>query len=117
MRHTDVSLNTYVDFATNSGRYVTGATNELLEYIRTRDGGVTIQYTGGQTTQTLPNGMISFDSVVDLGNATLTGYNYVVTVAHNGTLNPTFGGNKQGVGQENALVYKGIEELSSNNSL
>ena len=116
IRHSDVSLNTYVDFATNSGRYVTGATNELLEYIRTRDGGVTIQYTGGQATQTLPNGMISFDSVADLGNATLTGYNYVVTVAHNGTLNPTFGGNKQGVGQENALVYKGIEELSNNNS-
>ena len=34
IRHSDVSLNTYVDFATNSGRYVTGATNELLEYIR-----------------------------------------------------------------------------------
>ena len=28
VRHTDVSTMTYVDFATNSGRYVTGTTNE-----------------------------------------------------------------------------------------
>lgn len=115
IRHSDVSLQTYVDFATNSGRYVTGASNELLDYIRQRDGGVKIEYTGGQAAYTLPNGMISFGSVADLGNGTLTGYNYMVTVAHNGVLYPSFGGNVYGVGATNALRYSSIEELNTAN--
>ena len=110
VRHTDVSTMTYVDFATNSGRYTTGTTNALLDYIRQRDGGVKIEYTSGAEAQLLPHGMPGFDSVVDLGNGTLVNHNYVVTVKHNATLNPTFGVNKYGVGVQNAIIYKGIEE-------
>ena len=115
IRHSDVSLNTYVDFANNNGRYVTGVTNAMLDHIRQRDGGVKIEYTGGQTANTLPHGMLSFDSVVDMGNATLVNYNYVVTVKHNTTLNPTFGANKYGVGVDKTIVYKGIEEEGTGN--
>ena len=114
--HADVSHNTYVDFASNTGRYAVGTTNALLDYIRERDNGVRIEYTSGAAAQTLPNGMISFDSVVDMGNATLTNYNYLVTVRHNTTLDPTFGANKYGVGAGNAIQYKGIEEEGTNGS-
>lgn len=113
IRHSDVSLNTYVDFATNAGRYATGTTNALLEHIRQREGGVCIEYTGGQAAQTLPHGMISFDSVPDLGNGTLVGYNYLVTVAHNQVLNPAFGGNVPGIGSTHSPSYKGIEEIGA----
>ena len=111
VRHTDVSLNTYVDFATNSGRYATGTTNALLDYIRTQEGGVTIQYTGGQESYVLPNGMISFDSVSDDGNMTVVGYNYVVTVAHNSSqMSPTFSGHDYGIGASKAIKYLSAEE-------
>ena len=99
VRHTDVSLYTYVDFATNSGRYATGTTNALLDYIRSQEGGVTIHYTGGQESYVLPNGIINFDSVADDGNMTVVGYNYVVTVAHNASqMSPTFSGHDYGIG-------------------
>ncbi len=114
--HSDVSYNTYVDFASNTGRYVVGTTNELLDYIREREGGVRIEYTNGAAAYTLPHGMLSFDSVADMGNATLVNYNYVVTVKHNTTLNPSFGVNKSGVGVNNALIYKGIEEEGTSNN-
>lgn len=110
IRHADVSLNTYVDFATNSGRYVTGVTNAMLNHIRQRDGGVKIEYTGGQTAYTLPHGMIDFDGVADLGNATAVGYNYIITVQHNGTLSPTFTANDKGIGGKACTQYAGIEE-------
>lgn len=113
--HSDVSYNTYVDFASNTGRYVVGTTNELLDYIRESEDGVRIEYTNGATAYTLPHGMLSFDSVADMGNATLVNYNYVVTVKHNTTLNPTFGANKSGIGVNNALIYKGIEEEGTSN--
>ena len=87
--HADVSYNTYVDFASNAGRFAVGTTNELLDFIRKRDNGVCIEYTGGGKSAPLPHGMISFDSVVDMGNATLINYNYLVTVKHNGTLTPS----------------------------
>ena len=116
LMHQDVSLRTYVDFASNAGRYAAGTTNELLDYIRERDKGVKIEYTSGADAQLLPHGMISFDSVADMGNGTLTNHNYLVTVKHNATLDPTFGANKYGVGKGNAIVYKGIEEEGANNT-
>ncbi|MBR5330879.1 MAG: hypothetical protein IKV13_05245 [Akkermansia sp.] len=117
VRHTDVSTMTYVDFATNSGRYVTGTTNELLDYIRQRDGGVKIYYTGGQEAYTLPHEMISFDSVSDDGNMTLIGYNYAVTVAHNNSrMEPTFGRNDYGIGEAKTIKYYAAEEYGANNT-
>lgn len=114
IRHSDVSLNTYVDFATNSGRYVDGATSELLEHIRSRDGGVKISYTGEQQDYILPHGVVSFDSVADMGNATLVGYNYIASVAHNSSrLAPTFTRNDAGVGIEHAQKYQAAEEYTS----
>lgn len=113
IRHSDVSLNTYVDFATNSGRYVDGATSELLEHIRLRDEGVKISYTGEQQDYILPHGVVSFDSVADMGNATLVGYNYIATVAHNSSrLAPTFARNDAGVGIEHAQKYQAAEEYT-----
>lgn len=113
VRHTDVSTFTYVDFATNSGRYATGTTNELLDYIRQRDGGVKIEYTSGQEAYTLPHEMISFDSVSDMGNTTAIGYNYIVTVAHNDSqLYPTFTGNDYGIGMDKAIKYVTVDEYS-----
>lgn len=111
VRHTDVSLNTYVDFANNNGRYVTGVTNAMLDYIRQRDGGVRISYTGGQADYTLEHGMISFDAVSDMGNMTVVGYNYAVTVAHNSSqMSPTFTRNDYGIGAENSQKYLAAEE-------
>ncbi|MBR3902483.1 MAG: hypothetical protein IKJ29_02375 [Akkermansia sp.] len=113
VRHTDVSTFTYVDFATNSGRYATGTTNELLDYIRQRDGGVKIEYTSGREAYTLPHEMISFDSVSDMGNTTAIGYNYIVTVAHNDSqLYPTFTGNDYGIGIDKAIKYVTVDEYS-----
>lgn len=117
VRHTDVSTFTYVDFATNSGRYATGTTNELLDYIRQRDGGVKIEYTGGQAAYTLPHEMISFDSVADMGNVTAIGYNYIVTVAHNSSqLYPTFTGNDYGIGADKSIKYVTVDEYGANNT-
>ena len=112
VRHTDVSLQTYVDFATNSGRYaVGGQVNAMLDYLRTRDEGVKIEYTGGQSAYTLPHEMISFDSVADMGNVTAVGYNYIVTVAHNSNqLYPTFTGNDYGIGAEKSIKYVTVDE-------
>ncbi len=113
VRHTDVSLQTYVDFATNSGRYaVGGQVNAMLDYLRTRDKGVRIEYTGGQNAYyTLPHEMISFDSVADMGNVTAVGYNYIVTVAHNSNqLYPTFTGNDYGIGADKSIKYVTVDE-------
>lgn len=111
VRHTDVSLNTYVDFANNNGRYVAGVTNAMLDYIRLRDGGVCISYTGGQPDYTLKHGMISFDSVSDMGNMTVVGYNYAVSAAHNfSQMAPTFTRNDYGVGAANSQKYLAAEE-------
>lgn len=112
VRHTDVSLQTYVDFATNSGRYaVGGQVNAMLDYLRTRDEGVKIEYTGGQSAYTLPHEMISFDSVADMGNVTAVGYNYIVTVAHNSNqLYPTFTGNDYGIGAGKSIKYVTVDE-------
>lgn len=111
VRHTDVSLNTYVDFANNSGRYVAGVTNAMLDYIRQRDGGVCISYTGGQPDYKLEHGMVDFDAVSDMGNMTVIGYNYAVTVAHNASqMSPTFTRNDYGIGIDNSQKYLATEE-------
>lgn len=115
VRTTSVSLNTYVDFATNSGRYCTGTTNALLEYLRKRDGGVRIPYTNGNADYTLPHGMPCFDSVADMGNTTLVHPNYIATVAHNASrLYPTFSIREYGVGSKHAQRYITIEEYGAN---
>lgn len=115
VRHADVALTTYVDVATNSGRYTTGSRSELQDYLR-REEGVRLYYTGGQESYTLPHGVPDFSAVADLGNGTAVSYNYVVTVKHNGVLDPTFSGNEYGVGSTRCIVYKGVEEASANGS-
>lgn len=115
VRHSGVSLHTYVDFATNSGRYATGHISALLEHLRQRDGGVRIPYTTGAADFTLPHGMPDFGSVSDAGTTTAVACNYVATVAHNATqLYPTFGGNDYGVGTLNTQRYVAIEEYGAN---
>ncbi|MBQ8899438.1 MAG: hypothetical protein IJY72_00640, partial [Akkermansia sp.] len=113
--HSDVSRNTYVDFASNSGRYAVGATNALLDYIRLRDGGVQIEYTStsgkSDTPYTMQHGMVSFDSVSDIGSSTAISYNYVVTAAHQMSVPyPTFTANEWGIGTNRSIKYMGIEE-------
>ncbi len=111
--HSDVSRNTYVDFASNSGRYAVGATNALLDYLR--DGGVQIEYTStsGKSDKpyTMKHGMVSFDSVSDIGSSTAISYNYVVTAAHQMSVPyPTFTANDWGIGSNRSIKYMGIEE-------
>lgn len=113
--HSDVSRSTYVDFASNSGRYAVGTTNALLEYIRQRDGGVQIEYTStsgkSETPYTMQHGMLSFDSVSDIGSSTAISYNYVVTAAHQMSVPyPTFTANDWGIGSHRSIKYMGIEE-------
>ena len=113
--HSDVSPITYTDFASNSGHYATGTTNAMLEYIRTRDGGVRIEYSdtaiGRENGYILPHGMLSFEAVSDIGSSTAIGYNYVVTVAHQESApNPVFTSNDWGIGTANSIKYYGIEE-------
>lgn len=111
--HSDVSRNTYVDFATNSGRYAVGTTNALLDYLR-RDG-VKIEYTESsglsEKPYTMEHGMLSFESVSDIGSSTAISYNYVVTAAHQ-TLAPypSFTSNDWGIGSNRSIKYMGIEE-------
>ena len=115
--HSDVSRQTYVDFATNSGRYTVGTTNAMLDYIRQRDGGVSLSYTDTSAMQsyTLEHGMPDFDAVSDIGSSTAIGYNYVVTVAHQSAAPmPTFTANDWGIGTDRSIKYRGIEEESAN---
>ncbi|MBR2126199.1 MAG: PEP-CTERM sorting domain-containing protein [Akkermansia sp.] len=111
--HSDVSRNTYVDFASNSGRYAVGTTNALLDHIR--DGGVKIEYTStsgkSETPYTMEHGMVSFESVSDIGSSTAISYNYVVTAAHQTNVPyPTFTANDWGIGSNRSIKYMGIEE-------
>ena len=111
--HSDVSRNTYIDFATNSGRFAVGSTSAMLDYIRQRDGGVKLSYTdsAAKDSSTLEHGMISFDAVSDIGSSTAIGYNYVVTVAHQQSAPmPTFTSNDWGIGEKRSIKYRGIQE-------
>lgn len=51
--HSDISIQTYTDFAQNRGRYQVGNTSALLQYLNT--GGVVIPYTGGQESEHVYN--------------------------------------------------------------
>ena len=117
--HSDVSRYTYVDFATNSGRYAVGTTNALLDHIRLRDEGVRIEYTetsGKSEPYTMEHGMLSFESVSDIGSSTAISYNYVVTAAHQTNVPyPTFTANEWGIGTNRSIKYMGIEEGSEGN--
>ena len=106
--HSDVSRYTYVDFATNSGRYAVGTTNALLDHIRLRDEGVRIEYTetsGKSEPYTMEHGMLSFESVSDIGSSTAISYNYVVTAAHQTNVPyPTFTANEWGIGTNRSIT-------------
>ncbi len=110
--HADVSMETYVDFGQNRGRYAVGNTNALLDYLN-KDG-VIISYTGGQADYTLQHGMIDFSSQRDSGEGAAIGYNFYATVRHNGVHNNTFAGNY--VGSGNAIHYQSIEYRESENN-
>ncbi len=105
--HADVSQVTYTDFGQNMGRYKAGNTNAMLQYIRERDGGVVIEYLGGQEPFIMPHGMISFESATEGGYAAVVENNFLSTCAHNGTLNPTL--TDRYVGSNNSIYYQGIE--------
>ncbi len=104
--HTDVPIQVYTDFGQNTGRYTTSA-NALLDYIRERDGGIFISYSGGQESYLLEHGLIDFESTGDNGAFAALGNNFIATVAHNGVQNPTFSGRV--IGTENAIHYATIE--------
>lgn len=111
--HSDVSRNTCIDFASNSGRFAVGVTSAMLDFIRERDGGVMLSYTDSAAKESyaLEHGMISFEAVSDIGSATAIGYNYVVTVAHQFSAPmPTFTTNDWGIGEKRSIKYRGIQE-------
>ncbi len=117
VRHSAVSLRTYVNFATNSARYSTDYNNALLRYLRKRDGGVRIPYTINRVDFTLPHGTPDFGAVSDMGNSTAVAHNYIITVAHNTSrLAPTFSGNNFGVGIDNSTKYITVEEQGTDNT-
>ena len=114
--HQDATYITYTDFGQNCGRYVAGATNALLDYIRRQEGGIVITYTGGQPGCALPlsQGMIDFDSMSDSGSVTALGVNTVVSAYHVYTdtnlksrFNPTFTADK--LGSAYALRYATVQ--------
>ena len=114
--HHDAALLTYTDFGQNRGRYSTTEVNELLSELN-KDG-VTISYTGGQETYTLPQTMIHFGSVVDKGNSAAVSYSFVTSVRHlqggdeiERVQSPTF--SKRYLGDEHTIQYQGIEYGSS----
>ena len=114
--HQDATYITYTDFGQNCGRYVAGATNALLDYIRRQEGGIAITYTGGQPGCAIPlsQGMIDFDSMSDSGNVTALGVNTVVSAYHVYTdphlksrFNPTFTADK--LGSSYAVHYATVQ--------
>lgn len=105
--HSDVRWMVYTDFGQNMGRYATGNTNSLLDYIREKQGGVVIDYLGGQPSYTLKHGMVDYSSQSDGGYSAAVGYNWCATVEHNGVHNNTYTGNY--IGSSNAIHYVGIE--------
>ena len=114
--HPDVSYITYTDFGQNCGRYVAGTTNTLLYYIRIRENGIAITYTGGQPGCVIPlsQGMIDFDSMSDSGSVTALGVNTVVSAYHvyqdtnlKSRFNPTFTADK--LGSSYAVHYATVQ--------
>lgn len=108
--HSDATIATYVDFGQNKGRYVIGnAVNDLLQHIRTTEGGIGIEYTDGTQTYYISNeqGMIDFSGVHDGGHSTLVGQNMLASVLHNGSLNASFC--QDDLGNEHALNYSVLD--------
>ena len=108
--HSDITLITYTDFGQNAGRYKTNeSANALLQHIRAQEKGVTITYTGGQQTYIMPHGMIDFGSAYHVATCAAISPSAVATVAHNYTFNSWFSNKVYGIGNDNAVKYKGIE--------
>lgn len=106
--HADIALKTYTDFGQNDGRYVTAPhVSSVLAAIRKRDGGVLIPYTGGQASWLMPYDMIDYSSACDGGYAVALGTNWLATVDHNGSINPSFCAWEFGNG--NAMTYQCAE--------
>ena len=106
--NSDVPLSTYTDFGQNMGWYKTDAdANALLTWIRKQQGGVTIDYTGGQETYTLEHEMINFTGVSDNGAFMSLGYNATTSVEHNGVFGGSF--TSSYIGADNSVFYQGIE--------
>lgn len=108
--HTDVTLNIYTDFGQNKGRYVVGdRVNALVSYIRETEQGIGIPYTDGMPTYYIPleQGMISFRGTGDNGAYAAISPNSMVTVAHNGSIDASYGARE--VGEEHALNYEAID--------
>ena len=106
--HHDVDLLAYTDFGQNRGRYSTTEVNELLSELNKNR--VTISYSGGQDAYTLPQAMIHFGSVVDMGNSAAVGYSFLSTVRHWSGWQidtPTF--SKRAIGAEHSIQYQSIE--------
>ena len=106
--NSDVPLSTYTDFGQNMGWYKTDAdANALLTWIRKQQGGVTIDYTGGQEAYTLEHEMINFTGVSDNGAFMSLGYNATTSVEHNGVFGGSF--TSSYIGADNSVFYQGIE--------
>lgn len=110
--HASPSLQTYVDFGQNRGRYSVNEVNALLTHLNS--GGITISYTQGQADYTLPHGLPGFESMVDGGFYTAVSPSFAVSVQHNGVPNPVF--TSRYIGLSNAVHYSGIEYRSSANN-
>lgn len=106
--HSDVPLQTYVDFGQNKGRYAINA-NALLTHIRERDGGIVISYTDGTAPWKISNaqGMINFSATDDIGAQVVVAPNMTATVFHNGSINASFGHRE--IGTNHAVNYSAID--------
>jgi len=114
--HSDIPVAAYTDFGQNRGRYRVGTTNELLQHLHA--GGVPLPPAAGVSMGVLPQGMISFASMTDRGNAAGIGYNFIATVQHHPwseTGRPTF--SARVLGEEHAIRYTAIEYSRSANDL
>lgn len=106
--NSDIPMTTYTDFGQNMGWYKTDAdANALLTWIRKQQGGVTIDYTGGQETYTLEHKMINFTGVSDNGAFMSLGFNAITSVEHNGVFGGSF--TSSYIGADNSIYYQGIE--------
>lgn len=108
--HGDVPLITYMDFGQNAGRFVAGETNALLQHIRERDGGIYIDYTGGQESYLIPleQGVPDFSGTFYFSTAAASSPSTIVTVGHNGEISSNFSSEVPGIGSEHAVKYQAI---------
>ncbi len=110
LMHQDVDIQVYADFGQNKGRYVTSAhANELVQFIRTQEGGIAIPYADGSAPFYITNeqGMINFAGTGDNGAYAAIAPNAMVTVRHNGSNDASYG--EREVGSEHAINYSAID--------